>query len=267
MRPTPGAVKRVAEARGLAVLQPTSLRDSHTASTIETAAPEAIVVAAYGHIIPAAILGIPRLGAFNVHASLLPRWRGAAPIQRALLSGDTETGITIMRMDAGLDTGPMLAQSRIEISDDDDAQSLHDRLANLGASMIVKALAAARAGTLRATPQPSEGVTYAKKMDKREVRIDWAQPAAAIERQIRALRPTPGANAQLGDAPLKIWRAALHPGQGEPGTVLLADAQGILVASGQGALLVTELQRAGARRLPASEFLRGFPLQAGARLA
>ena len=172
-----------------------------------------------------------------------------------------------MRMDAGLDTGPILAQSRIAISGDDDAQSLHDRLATLGATMIVEALEDGRAGTLRSGPQPSEGATYAKKVEKREAQIEWGRPASDIERQIRALRPWPGASAQCGHATLKIWRAELRPAQGEPGTVLSADEHGVLVACGEGALLVTELQRAGARRLPAKAFLRGFPLRGGSRLA
>ena len=266
MRSTPGAVKRLAEDRGLDVLQPTHLRDPGTAARIAAAKPDAIVVAAYGLIVPAGILDVPRLGAFNIHASLLPRWRGAAPIQRALLAGDAETGITIMRMDAGLDTGPILGQSHVAISADDDAQSLHDRLADLGATMIVGALEAGRAGTLRSAPQPSEGATYARKMEKHEAQIEWGRSASEIERQIRALRPWPGASAQRGDAALKIWRAELRPAQGEPGTVLRADERGVLVACGEGALLVTELQRAGARRLPATAFLRGFPLRVGSRL-
>jgi methionyl-tRNA formyltransferase len=225
-----------------------------------------MVVAAYGLIVPPAILELPRLGAFNIHASLLPRWRGAAPIQRALLAGDSETGITIMRMDAGLDTGPILSQSRVEISTDDDAQSLHDRLAVLGARMIVDALARARDGALRPASQPSEGATYARKVEKGEARLDWRRPAETLERQIRALRPTPGAFALQDSAPLKVWRAEVRPGMGVPGAILSADEHGVLVACGENALLLTELQRAGARRLPAAEFLRGSPLPVGARL-
>lgn len=260
-------MKLLAESRGLAVLQPSSLRETDVLARIAAARPDAMVVAAYGLIVPPAMLELPRLGAFNIHASLLPRWRGAAPVQRALLAGDAETGITIMRMDAGLDTGPIVAQSRIPISKDDDAQSLHDHLAVLGARMIVDALERARDGSLRPEPQPAEGATYARKLEKGEARLDWRSPAVKLERQIRALRPSPGAFALQESAPLKVWRAEVRPGDGEPGTVLRVDAKGILVACGENALLLTELQRAGARRLPAAEFLRGFPLRAGARLA
>jgi len=267
LRPTPGAVKRLADDRGLHVFQPNRLGDADVIARIKAAAPDAMVVAAYGLLVPAAILDLPRLGAFNIHASLLPRWRGAAPIQRALLAGDAETGITIMRMDAGLDTGPVLAQSRVAISQSDDAQSLHDRLATLGAKMMVEALERARAGTLRESPQPSEGVTYARKIERQDAEIAWTRPADALERQVRALRPVPGAVARNAGSPLKIWQAEAQPGHGEPGTVLRADTRGILVACGEGALLLTELQRPGARRLPAAEFLRGVPLQAGSRLA
>jgi methionyl-tRNA formyltransferase len=217
-------------------------------------------------LLPQWALDVAPRGALNIHASLLPRWRGAAPIQRALLAGDAETGITIMRMDAGLDTGPMLAQERIVISAADDAQSLHDRLAALGARMIVAALSEAGAGHLRAMPQPAEGATHARKVEKREAEMDWGRPAAELERTVRALRPAPGAVARLRGEPVKIWRAELRAAVGDPGTVLAASAAGMLVACGEGALLATELQRAGGKRLAAADFLRGCAIQLGERL-
>jgi len=224
-----------------------------------------MVVAAYGLLLPARALAAARLGALNIHASLLPRWRGAAPIQRALLAGDRETGITIMQMDAGLDTGPMLARHPVAIAPDDDAGSLHDRLAALGAEAIVGALAALEAGRLRATPQPAEGATHAPKISARDAEIDWRRSCVEIERQLRALRPAPGARAQLRGEVVKIWSAACASGHGAPGTVLAADADGLLVACGEGALRVGELQRAGGKRLAAAAFLRGWPVSVGER--
>jgi methionyl-tRNA formyltransferase len=202
----------------------------------------------------------------NIHASLLPRWRGAAPIQRALLAGDAETGITIMRMDAGLDTGPMLAQARIPIDPDEDAQTLHDKLAALGARMIVAALADAAAARLREVPQPQHGATYARKIDKREAEMDWSRSAAELERQVRALRPVPGATTRLRGEKLKIWRAQMRSARGAAGTVLAASNEGVLVACGEGALLLTELQRAGGRRLDAARFLRGCTIAPGEQM-
>jgi methionyl-tRNA formyltransferase len=248
------------------VYQPASLRDSSAQARISTAKPDFLVVAAYGLILPQAVLELAPGGALNIHASLLPRWRGAAPIQRALLAGDRETGVTIMRMDAGLDTGPMLSQSRVPIAPDDDAQTLHDRLAALGARMIVEALADAAAGRLREVPQPQQGVTYARKLDKREAEMDWARSAAELERQVRALRPVPGATTRLRGEPLKIWRAQLRSAHGAVGSVLEVTPQGVLVACSDGALLVTELQRAGGKRLPVAEFLRGVAIAPGERL-
>jgi methionyl-tRNA formyltransferase len=223
-------------------------------------------VAAYGRILPQPVLDAARLGALNIHASLLPRWRGAAPIQRALLAGDAETGITIMRMDAGLDTGPILAQHRVEITPEDDAGSLHDRLAALGARMIVEALEDAAAGRLHASPQPAEGVTYAPKLDKQDSRIDWRLSAPAIARQVRALRPVPGASTRLHGESLKVWRADSSEARGPAGEVLAVDADGVLVGCGEGALRLTELQRAGGRRMSAREFLRGVAVAIGERL-
>ena len=266
LRPAQSAVKQLAVARGLEVLQPETLRDPDSRSRVAAASPEVLVVAAYGLLLPPWALDVAPRGALNIHASLLPRWRGAAPIQRALLAGDAETGITIMRMDAGLDTGPMLAQERIAIGAGDDAQSLHDRLADLGARMIVAALAEAGAGRTRAVPQPTEGVTYARKIERREAEIDWRRPAVEIERAIRALRPAPGALAKRRGEPIKIWRAEQRAAAGDPGTVLAADSAGVLVACGEGALLATELQRAGGKRLAAADFLRGCTIQPGERL-
>jgi methionyl-tRNA formyltransferase len=228
--------------------------------------PDALVVAAYGLLLPQALLDAGRHGALNIHASLLPRWRGAAPIQRALLAGDRETGVSIMQMDAGLDTGPVFTQERIAIDANDDAGILHDKLAALGAETIVSALDAIEAGRARATPQPQEGVTYAAKIDKREARLDWTRPAADLERAIRAFRPAPGAFGLLDGEPLKLWHAEVVSGNAEPGTLSVRDDK-LVIACGSGALAVSELQRAGARRVSAAEFLRGRPLAPGARLA
>ncbi len=258
-----GAVKRYALSQGLEVFQPVSLREDAARVRIAAARPAVLVVAAYGLLLPQAVLDIPARGALNIHASLLPRWRGAAPIQRALLAGDTQTGITIMQMDAGLDTGPMLLQQNLAIAPDDDAQTLHDKLAELGARLIVAAIVEVEAGTARLAPQPVAGVTYAQKIVKRDVEIDWAAPAAQIERTVRALRPFPGATARLKGDGLKLWRTRIANARGEPGRVIAVGPDGILVACGEGALLVTELQRAGGKRLAAGEFLRGAPLAPG----
>jgi methionyl-tRNA formyltransferase len=260
-----GPVKKLALALGLEVFQPASLREPPALETVEAARPEALVVAAYGLLLPARALSAARHGAFNIHASLLPRWRGAAPIQRALLAGDRETGISIMQMDEGLDTGPVLARHPIAIGADDDAGTLHDKLAALGARAIVLALADIAAGRARPEPQPAEGATYARKIGRQDGEIDWARPGAEIERQVRALRPAPGARTQLAGVPIKVWRAHCSAATGEPGTVLHSGAGGIQVACGEAALTVTELQRAGAARLAAAEFLRGFPVRSGER--
>jgi methionyl-tRNA formyltransferase len=266
MRPAASAVKRLAQARGLEVFQPESLRDDAARARIAAARPDVLVVAAYGLILPQAVLDIPERGALNIHASLLPRWRGAAPIQRALLAGDAQTGITIMQMDAGLDTGPMLRQESIPITKEDDAQTLHDKLAALGARMIVAALADTEAGRGRALPQQAAGVNYAHKIDKLEARLDWSAPAVVLERKVRAMRPSPGALCALHGEAVKVWRAELAEGSGVPGTVLAARPDGVLVACGEDALLLTELQRAGGKRLRAADFLRGVPVATGERL-
>jgi methionyl-tRNA formyltransferase len=226
--------------------------------------PDVIVVAAYGLILPLAMLGIPRYGAVNIHASLLPRWRGAAPIQRALLAGDRETGISIMQMDAGLDTGAVMLQEAIPILDDDTMGTLHDKLADLGGKLIVQALNELEAGTLKAIPQLAAGVTYAAKLNKRESRVDWRESAAQLNRRVRAFNPSPGAAARLRGVDVKIWRCSVAAGRGAPGEVLRADSSGLfIVACGEGAVVLNELQRSGGKRLPATEFLRGFPLSAG----
>ena len=226
---------------------------------------EVMVVAAYGLILPPAFLALTRHGALNIHASLLPRWRGAAPIQRALLAGDSETGITIMQMDEGLDTGPMLSRHVLRITPDDDAGTLHDKLAALGAEAIVGALGELAAARAKATPQPAEGATYARKLGKGEARLDWRRPAVELERAVRAFRPAPGAFSALDGEALKIWRAAIAQGTGAPGTVLAAGSE-LVVACGEGALQLVEVQRAGGRRVGAEEFLRGRPLAVGAVL-
>ncbi|HSV44223.1 MAG TPA: methionyl-tRNA formyltransferase, partial [Ramlibacter sp.] len=206
------------------------------------------------------------LGCLNIHASLLPRWRGAAPIHRAVEAGDAFTGITIMQMDAGLDTGDMLLAERLPIAPDDTTGSLHDRLAPLGAQLVVQALELAAGGGLRRTPQPEQGLTYAHKIDKAEARLDWGQPAAVLARKVRAFDPFPGAFTTLRGEAVKVWRCEAGDDAVAlaPGTVLSAGAEGIEVACGQGVLRLTELQRAGGRRLAVADFLRGFPIAAGA---
>jgi methionyl-tRNA formyltransferase len=218
-----------------------------------------MVVAAYGLILPQAVLDLPRRGCINIHASLLPRWRGAAPIHRAIEAGDAQTGITIMQVEAGLDTGPMLLAEAIDIDAQDSTGSLHDRLAALGARLVVAALA--RFDDLLPVPQPEAGVTYAGKIDKAEARLDWNQPAAVLARKLRAFNPFPGAVATLAGQDVKAWRGDAVACSGRPGQVLAADAAGIVVACGEGALRLTELQKPGGRRVTAADFLHGTVLQ------
>ncbi len=264
MQPAPSAVKRLAVQRELPVFQPQSLKAPPDAARVAAARPDVLVVAAYGLILPRQVLDAAPRGAFNIHASLLPRWRGAAPIQRALLAGDSESGVSIMQMDAGLDTGPVLSRHPVAIAADDDAGTLHDKLAELGAEAIVAALAEVEAGRARATPQPASGVSYAAKIEKRDTRLDWTQPAPMLERAVRAFRPTPGAYALLEGEPVKIWRSRVVNVSGEPGAILEAHKE-LVVACGSQALAVAELQRAGGKRLAAAEFLRGRALAPGAR--
>jgi len=261
----PSPVKRLAAARGIQVIQPVSLREAHSQAELESFRADVIVVAAYGLILPQPVLELPRYGAVNIHASLLPRWRGATPVQRALLAGDPETGISIMQMDSGLDTGPVLMQEKIPILEDDTTGTLRDRLAQLGAKLIVRALDALETGGARATPQPAEGVTYAAKLGRGEARVDWRESAVSVNRRVRAFNPSPGADARVRGLDLKIWRCATAPGQGTPGEVLEVGRGGLCVACGEGVLVVAELQRSGGKRLPVAEFLRGFPLSEGER--
>ena len=265
LHPSKSAVKQLAEARGLDVCQPQKLTDEGVLDRLGAARPDVLVVAAYGLILPQRVLEIAPHGALNIHASVLPRWRGAAPIQRALLAGDRETGITIMKMDAGLDTGAMLPPHRAPIADDDDAQSLHDRLAALGAEAIVSALADVGAGHAKFQPQPDSGATYARKIGNKDAELDWTRSATELERVVRALSPSPGARSQLRGEMVKIWRARPAARTGTPGEVLECSTEGILIGCGDGALLATELQRAGAKRLAAADFLRGFQLSCGER--
>lgn len=261
-------VKQCAVANGWPVAQPRSLRldgkypDEATAArdTLLAWQPDVMVVAAYGLILPQWVLDLPVHGCLNIHASLLPRWRGAAPIHRAIEAGDTQTGITIMQMDAGLDTGDMLLREAVDIAPGDNTTRLHDRLAALGGRMVVDALA--QIGQLVRTPQPTEGITYAHKVEKHEALIDWTQPAAAIVRRILAFDPFPGANSPLGGETVKLWAAHVAADMSAaPGTVLSADAAGVAVAASDATVVLTELQRPGGKRLPAADFLRGFDLK------
>jgi methionyl-tRNA formyltransferase len=275
MKLTPSLVKQLALAHGLALAQPQGLKldgkfavDAAAArAALEAASPDVMVVAAYGLILPQWVLTLPRLGCLNIHASLLPRWRGAAPIHRAIEAGDAETGITIMQMDEGLDTGAMLAIGREPIHPDDSTGALHDRLAALGARMIVTALADAAAGRLRATPQPEAGVTYAHKISKAEAAIDWALPAATIERRVRAFDPFPGASFECGGEVVKLWQARVCPEVRAPaGRVLRADGEHLVVACGDGGLELLQLQRPGGKRLPVAAFLQARPGLGGSDL-
>ena len=267
-------VKQCALEHGIAVAQPMSLRldgkypeeAAAAKAAIDAAQADVMVVAAYGLILPQWVLDTPRLGCLNIHASLLPRWRGAAPIHRAIEAGDAETGVTIMQMDAGLDTGDMCVIERLPIAADDTTASLHDKLATLGGRLIVEALEMAACGGLNRTPQPADGVTYAHKIEKAESLIDWSESAEVIARRLRAFNPFPGGATSLGSEAIKVWDAVAEEGTGTAGTVLSADAQGVRVACGQGVLNMTLLQRAGGKRLAAGDFLRGFELPAGAAL-
>lgn len=259
-RPRPGPVAARAEALGIPVLTPVSFRSAEAAADLAALRPDVAVVAAYGLILPGDILATPARGCLNIHASLLPRWRGAAPIQRAIMAGDAETGICIMQMDAGLDTGTVLLRRATPIASHDTAGSLHDRLAEMGAEAIVMALD--RLDALDPLPQPEAGVTYAAKIDKAEARVDWTRPAPEVDRLIRGLSPFPGAWTELGGERVKLLLSEIAQATGEPGTVL----DGLTVACGEGAVRVLTVQRAGRGATDASAFLRGMQIAPGTRL-
>ena len=273
------AVKALALQHHIAVEQPRSLRldgkypdDALAAQKfLQMAQADVMVVAAYGLLLPQWVLDMPRLGCLNIHASLLPRWRGAAPIHRAIEAGDKNTGVVIMQMDAGLDTGDMLLAQQIEIAPQDTTASLHDKLADLGGALIVQTLADAQANKLVRTPQPAEGITYAHKIEKHEAALDWRLNAKQLAQRIRAFNAFPVASFHANAEVIKVWGAYAgavgdtdtEPTTNAPGTVLSADDSGVCIACGEGVLCITELQKAGGKRLPAAEFLRGFDIAVG----
>ncbi len=269
-------VKAFAVQNGMRVLQPIGLGERHpqhaneTREAMQQLAADVMVVAAYGLLLPAWLLAMPRWGCMNIHASILPRWRGAAPIQRAVEAGDAQTGVTIMQMDSGLDTGEILLAEPMPITTNDTAGSLHDKLAELGGHLMVRALHLRRLGRLPSSPQPIEGVSYAPKVHKREALIDWNSPAAQIVRRVRAFDPSPGCATQLGGLPIKVWSAALDDqafvAGTRAGTVLAGAPEALIVAARDGAVRLTQLQRAGGKRLGVRDFLHGFPVQVGAIL-
>ncbi|HKA86629.1 MAG TPA: methionyl-tRNA formyltransferase [Haliangiales bacterium] len=262
----PPPVKLVAERAGVPVLQPRSARAPELIDALRRFAPDVAIVVAYGKILPQAVLDVPRHGCLNVHASLLPRYRGAAPIQWAIIRGETETGITIMKLDAGMDTGPMLLRRAVAIAEEDTAGTLAARLAPLGAELMREALVRLEAGTLVETPQDGAGATFAPMLKKEDGRIDWTRPARAARDLVRGVDPWPGATAQLDGETLKVWRPRVVPGGGEPGEVLGADRDGLVVACGDGAVALGELQLPGRKRLAAAAFVAGRPVPAGTRL-
>ena len=264
LNPKASAVAELAGALDLAVAKPASLKALEAQEKIAAVKPDVMVVAAYGLILPEPVLAIPRRGCLNIHASLLPRWRGAAPIQRAIQAGDAETGVAIMVMEAGLDTGPVLLELRVPIMATETAGTLTEKLAGFGAEAIVEALD--RLGKVTPRPQDAAGVTYAAKIDKLEAPLDWRHEAVALDRQIRAFNPFPGAETTLDGEPLKVWES--HPVEvsGAPGTVIGLDLGRPVVACGLGALVLTVMQRPGSRRMPAVEFLKGRPMPVGTRL-
>ncbi|MEY4758366.1 MAG: hypothetical protein RJA34_3264 [Pseudomonadota bacterium] len=279
MKLQPSPVKQYAQSLGIPVAQPRSLRldgkypeDAQQArSAMLAARADAMIVAAYGLILPQWVLDLPPLGCLNIHGSLLPRWRGAAPIHRAIEAGDTKTGITIMQMDAGLDTGDMLLTHAVPMSDADTTGALHDHLAELGGQLIVQALSRLSAGDLKPLPQPADGVTYAHKIEKHEATIDWTWPADLIARRVRAFNPFPGAATTLSGEALKVWSASVPADlAGQPlqapqraGELLAVNNDGLLVAAGAGAVLITEVQRPGGKRLAVADFLRGCKIEPG----
>lgn len=263
-------VKEIALQHELPVLQPTRAREETFIQQLRELSPDLIAVAAYGQILPASILELPRFGCLNVHTSLLPKYRGAAPIQRAILDGEIETGVTIMKMDAGMDTGAILTQKKTPIAPADNSQILHDRLAQIGAALLVRTIPEYIAGKIQPQPQPVEGVSYAAKIKKQDGEIIWTQSARAIGNRVRALTPWPGAFTHLPAQPqsqlLKIWEAEPVEASGTVGEILQADKSGIVIGCGEGSLRVRTLQREGGRRMSAAEFLVGHPLTLGTRL-
>jgi methionyl-tRNA formyltransferase len=268
------AVKQWAQAQQIPVVQPRSLRldgkypeDAAAArAAIETARADVMVVAAYGLILPQWVLDLPRLGCLNIHGSVLPRWRGAAPIHRAIEAGDAETGVTIMQMDAGLDTGDKLLVQTLPINPQDTTESLHDALAALGARLIVQALQQAQTGALQGVAQAADGICYAHKIDKREAALDWTQPASTLARRVRAFNPFPVASSVLGGETIKFWRVQAlppHSRAAQPGEVIAASAEGVDIATASGVLRATRLQKAGGKPLEVADFLHGFALHPG----
>nr|WP_288355003.1 methionyl-tRNA formyltransferase [uncultured Pseudomonas sp.] len=249
----PSPVKQLAVENAIPVLQPPSLKDSAAQAKLAALQPDLLVVVAYGLILPQAVLDIPRLGCINSHASLLPRWRGAAPIQRAVQAGDAESGVTVMQMEAGLDTGPMLLKVRTPITAEDTGGSLHDRLAELGPPAVIEAIAGLANGTLMGEVQDDAQANYAHKLNKDEARIDWSRPADELERLIRAFNPWPICHSTLNEAPLKVLAGRIGEGQGQPGEILAASKDGLSVACGSGALLLTRLQLPGGKALNFSD--------------
>lgn len=258
----PSPVKQAALDAGLPVEQPESLKPAEAQARLAACAPDLMVVVAYGLILPRKVLAIPRLGCWNVHASLLPRWRGAAPIQRAILAGDAETGVDLMRMEAGLDTGPVLLEKRTPIAREDTGGSLHDRLAALGAAALAEGLARTLAGeVLAAVPQPEQGATYAHKLDKAESALDFSRAAIVLERQVRAFDPWPGSDAEIAGERLRVWAATAleQTHTAAPGTLLAARRDGLDLACADGVLRITAVQRAGGRRISAADYLNARP--------
>jgi methionyl-tRNA formyltransferase len=268
MQLTASPVKQLATQHGLPVFQPVSLKVEEAQQTIARLDADAMVVAAYGLILPKAVLQIPRLGCLNIHASLLPRWRGAAPIQRAILAGDAETGITIMQMDEGLDTGDMLVKSKCNIAADDTSQTLHDKLAVLGAQAIVDALQQLESGQLHPEKQDAQFATYAAKLTKSEAQLDWNQDAVKLERAVRGYYPFPTASAIFGETPIKISRASLGENRvATAGSVIEVNKEHILVACGTGTLALEVMQKPGGKVLPAAQFVQSFPIKVGDRFS
>ncbi len=259
-QPQASPVKQVAQAHGLPVLPPETLRDAAIQQQLAALAPDLLIVVAYGLILPQAVLDIPRFGAWNVHASLLPRWRGAAPIQRAIEAGDAETGVCLMQMEKGLDTGPVRLRATTPIAADDTGGSLHDRLAAMGAEVLAQGLARLSQGEAPpAEAQEAALATYAHKLEKAEARLDWGQPAAVLARRIRAFTPWPMAEVMLDGERLRVHRATAQPGTGAPGTVLAAGKEGIVVACGEGALRLEVVQRDGGRAVAAADYINARP--------